>query len=274
MSGLIIDGVECHVPGLDIRSWHDDAEMSIGALDGRRRKTRVVRSIGLHASKGDEPQVVLPGAGAPGLAKRMVQGWHEDDSEGRHAGGHLVVDADGTIWCVADLLRDVTYHAERMNEVSIGIEIAQTSRLEIRQIQVDNTVRLLDAVTLFMGIQRAIHYPYLGEAHPVARLAAGGEDYVGIWCHRDQTTRRGPGDPGQAIVDAVIHADYDTFDVDKREDLRTWEFRQRQLVRRGAKLDIDGIPGPATRAALQALMLKPGGMWVPRPGDPPLGGIV
>lgn len=268
MSGLVIDGVEHQVPGLDIRNWHDDPEMSIGPIDGRRRKTRQVQSIGLHATVGDEPQIVLPGAGAPGLARRTVRAWHEDDLEDRHAGGHLIVDADGTIWCLADLLRDVTFHAEAMNELSVGIEIAQSQRLEIRQVQVSNTVRLCDAVTLLMGIQRAFHSPYLGEDKPVARLAAGGKDFVGIFCHRDQTTRRGPGDPGNAIVEAIGEADYDAFNVEEREDIVEWSFRQRRLNQRGAKLTIDGIPGPATRAALQALMLKPGGMWVPRPGDP------
>lgn len=269
MSGLLIDGVEVAVPGVNVVHFMEDASLRLRPEDGRPRKTHRVHVITLHTGIGDEPQVVLAGAGPPGLARRMIRGW---GAEADHqAGAHLVIDADGTVYQLADLLRTVSFHARSLNEVSIGIELAQTHQLEVWQQTIDTCVLLDDAITLRLGIQRQLQWPYLGEAKPVARLSGGGAlpgmEYVGICGHRDQTTARGPGDPGDAVMRAHLLAGYEGWDFERGEDIQRWSVRQRMANSRGAILTIDGIPGAATVAALRKYMQRPSGLWVLRPGD-------
>lgn len=256
---LILDGKAVDVAGLDVRSWLDVASMRVLREDARPRRTRWVRSIVLHTTQGDEPQRVCPGRGPTGLAARTVAAWGNDS---RHAGAHLIVDGDATVWCLADIVRDATFHATSLNEVSVGIELAQTRQLEVWQAQLDAVVVLVDALTRLLGIQRQVHAPYRGSDHPVPRLAAGGEDCVGVFGHRDQSEDRGKGDPGDAIVLELRRAGYEAWDFAAGRDLAAWRIRQRSLT----GLNEDGVPGPVTVAAV-ASAGRPHGMWVPRPGD-------
>lgn len=262
MSGLVIDGQVVQVPGVKCASWHDDPEMRLTTGDFRARVSPRVQSFLIHCTQGDWPQIVRPGAGPPGLAKRTVRNWAGDD---RHAGSHVVIDADGTVWCVADLLRSATYHAELINELSVGIEIAQTPRQEIWQASIDALMQvtsagLLDFLTDRFFVQRQFHSPYLGDSRCVDRLASGGRDCVGVFGHRDQTTRRGRGDPGDAVFTRVAACRYESWNYAARADLTAWSPRQASV---GAVPD--GIPGPATARALLASIGRP--MWVARPGD-------
>jgi hypothetical protein len=260
---LLIKGAEVDVDGLTVRSWLDDPGMRLTPGDGRARRDRWIRSIVLHTTQGDEPQVVRSGAGPAGLAARTAAAWGHSTS---HAGAHLVVDGDGTVWCLADLYMDVAYHATSMNEVSIGIELAQTRQLEIFHAQLDTTVTLCDAITRIFGIQRQMHGPYLGDSHAVPRLATGGKDCVGVFGHRDQTTDRGKGDPGDAVFEHLRSARYEEFNFADDDDLITWRIRQRLLGANGVPVAADGVPGPGTTAALRASG-RARGLWVHRPGD-------
>lgn len=256
---LIVDGGTVDIAGLNVKSWLDVADMRVLREDARPRRTRWIRSIILHTTQGDEPQVVRAGRGPTGLAARTVSAWGNDS---RHAGAHLIVDGDGTVWCLADLVRDATYHATSLNEVSVGIELAQTRQLEVWQSQLDALLVLLDELTRRLGIQRQVHAPYRGSDHPVARLAAGGADCIGIFGHRDQSEDRGRGDPGDAVFTQLRQAGYEAWDFAGGKDVAAWKIRQRSLH----GLDEDGVPGPVTVAAVEASG-RPHGMWVPRPGD-------
>lgn len=257
---LILDGKPRECPGLVTRSWLDPGGLRLGREDHRPRVTRWIRSIILHATVGDEPQIVRAGAGPSGMAARTVAAW---ESDRRHAGAHLLVDGDGTIFCVADLVTEATYHAETINEVSIGIELCESRALEVWIGQLDALVLLVDELTRLLGIQRQIHAPYHAMRGPVPRLAEGGADCVGIFGHRDQTWKRGQGDPGDAALDSLAAAGYDRFNFATNTDLRTWSNRQMTI-----EVWPDGVPGPLTRAQLETHG-RPCGMWVPRPGDTP-----
>jgi hypothetical protein len=264
---LIINRAAEDFAGLTAGSWLDDAAWRLDASDRRRRVTRWVRSIILHGTGGGWPQTIQPGAGPVGLARRTANAWR---SEARHAGSHLIIDGDGMIWCLADLAAEVTYHAREINEVSIGIELAQSRAMELWEAQLDAAVVLLDVLTRRFGIQRQFHAPYRDPAKerlaPVRRLAHGGSDCVGIFGHRDQTSRRGRGDPGDAVFERLARAGYEPFDLAADADLVTWRGRQAALG-----VTMDGIAGPKTVAALRAAGM-PHGMWVERPGDVDLGG--
>lgn len=259
MPGLIIDGTEIEVEGLSIRNWNDDRRLRRGSEDGRWRRTRWVRSIVCHTTKGIPggrtytPQNVRAGTG-PDLGKEfdIARFW---SGTKRQSGAHLIIDTDGSIGCLADLLLEEMFHAgnRHMNTNSVGIENYQLADGSLYESTLDACVALCDALCIHFGIQRQVHRPYLGR--PVRRLQAHGNDCVGVFGHRDISTRRGPGDPGDALLCRLIDAGYEEFDFETGEDLAVWKERQ-------SLLDVkdDGIPGPVTRHALEEAGFRHG-IW-------------
>ena len=51
MPGLVIDGDQVAVDGVDVQSWLDDAALRRSREDGRRRATSWVRSVVLHTMR-------------------------------------------------------------------------------------------------------------------------------------------------------------------------------------------------------------------------------
>ena len=139
--------------------------------------------------------------------------------------------------------------------------------------QLDVVVQLCDWLTRRFGIQRQIPHRYVG---PSRRLMIPEQllGVVGVLGHRDLTNRRGPGDPGNAIMNKLGKAGYEPLDFDQRADLDTWRRRQRGL---GITKGVDGVPGPITvrflrakgRGKGEAHVPLPAGLWVVRPGDSP-----
>jgi hypothetical protein len=249
-------------------NWHDDPKLRLrigqpnGANDGRARKTKWVRQIILHTTKGipggkdNRPQKILPGRGPSGRAAESVaQFWSTSELA---SGAHLVCDFDGSWICLADLATEVAYHATTVNETSIGIEIYQGSDAELYEEQLASVVAMVDFLTGQFGIQRQIPAMYSG---PIGRLEDGGTDCVGVFGHRDQTDNRGPGDPGDAIMGLLGRAGYERFDFRGGEDLKVWRQRQANLaVRQSEPIDVDGVPGPGTVAILKKLGYTQG-LW-------------
>ena len=274
-SGLIIAGQRVQTPGLDVTNWLDLPVLRLRHLEDfvRRRAREWVRVIVLHTTKGlparlgDEPQRILPGLGPSlGAGERCARYWSRD---GRQAGAHLVVDQDGQVFQTADLLTEATYHCPGWNQPGIGVEIYQGAGGELYEGQLDATVRLCDAITRQEArddegreicIQRVIPHQYTGPIPRFVNHAA--DDVVGVIGHRDASNRRGPGDPGSAVMYRLGAAGYEPVNFGLGEDRELWRRRQREHgIGPG-----DGIPGPKTRAALKAKGF-PHGLWVPRPGD-------
>jgi hypothetical protein len=258
---IAVDGQQLGIPGLITQSFLEDPRLRLKmGEDGSKRTERWIRGIVLHTTCGKHPQRITPGLGPPGnAAEANVRYWTGSKAS---AGAALLVDFDGSIVCTVDIVREQTYHAESVNGVTVGIEIVQRADGSMFSVQLDCAVRLIDWLTRTLGIQRQIQWPY--HDGPVARIHAGGKDVVGIYGHRDQTSGRGAGDPGNAIFDRLIAAGYERFDFATEIDISTWQ--QRQIALGMGTKNADGIPGPATCAAILTAGHKHG-LWLERPGD-------
>ena len=248
MPGLLVNGKEVPVPGLDIINGNDASWCRLSGKDSRVRPTSWVRQIIIHTTKGDWPQSVLPGAGKGGKAKFAAEMWRDDPT---YSGAHIVIDNNGTVACLCDLATTESYHATVSNPWSIGIEMYQESGGGVYAAVYDAMVKLVPALCKIFGIQFQIpKQPYRNE--PLRRMAKGGEDCVGVFGHRDNTDRRGHGDPGDEIFARLAAVGAERFDHNAGEDLDVWKKRQAELNASGARLTIDGVPGPSTIEALKA----------------------
>lgn len=258
-SGLILNGKPEPVPGLDVTNWFDNAGLRLrkGEDCTDRDPGTWIRIIVLHTTKGMSGGALLPGLGPSVKAgERTARFWSGD---GRQAGTHLVIDHDGKVFCLADIITETAYHCPKWNTCSVGIELYQGAHGELYEGQVDACVRACDALTRILRIQRQIPHRYIG---PVDRFVVGDSTAVGVIGHRDAARNRGQGDPGNAVFNRLGLAGYEPMDFDQRMDLSEWRRRQAKL---GMTL-VDGVAGLKTAAVLEASG-RPHGLWVPRPGD-------
>ena len=256
MPGLLVNDKQIPVEGLSIINPSDHGWCCLDTKDHTRRPTPWVRQIILHTTKGDWPQTVLDGRGRGGKARVAADMWRSDPTP---SAAHIVVDNDGTVACLCDLATTETYHATVSNPWSIGIEMYQEAGSGVHAAVYDAAVKLVPALCKIVGIQFQIpKQPYRNE--PLRRMCDGGEHCVGVFGHRDNTDRRGHGDPGDEIFLRLAAAGAERFDHNADEDLDVWKKRQADLNAGGAGLTIDGVPGPATVTALKCPE-RPHGIW-------------
>lgn len=258
-SGLLVAGLHVEVPGLTILGPGDVPWIRLArggannAPDFRPRSPGMwLRQVIIHTTWGGWPHVIVPGAGPRGGAKITADYWHTSPDGRRQSGGtQLVVDEDGSVVCLADVVATTAYHATWSNAWSVGIEMFQWPGGRIREATLDATVRLVRALCELLAIPFQVPiraYP----GAPIARMVRGGPDMAGVFGHRDNTAERGRGDPGDEIGARLRAAGAEALDFDAAEDLAVWRRRQRKLnaitARRGAGrlLDVDGLAGPAT----------------------------
>ncbi len=224
-----------------------------------------VSLITLHTTGGRDPQPIRPGKGRPGHARQILEMWSGADHRGGelvHSGAPLLVDYDGTAYCAADLVRTAAHHAQRINQRAVGIEMCTLPDGSIYEATLDAAARLVALLTwsgapgagLVAIPAQMPRGPYCGR--PLLRLELAGVQtdgrvVVGVIGHRDQTARRGRGDPGDAIWSRLAALGFEGVDYDGGEDLEVGKQRQAALNARGERLVIDGIVGPASLAAAQ-----------------------
>lgn len=257
MGNLILAGKPYKVDGLAITNFVDDPSLKAAPNDtGARRPSAWVRLIINHTTKGipggknKTPQTIRPGAGKPGKARDVA---HFYQTQASPNSADCIVGRAGEVVQIADLLTQMTWHATNVNPISVGNEGYQESDGAIYDAVLASMVTLSDAQCRLLGIQRQIHRPYRGG--PFTRLAKGGLDCVGVFGHRDQTSSRGSGDPGDLLLDRLAGAGYEVFDFAAGEDRKVWAQRQEALG-----LVADGIPGPQTVTRLREEGY-PHGIW-------------
>jgi hypothetical protein len=235
-----------------VLSYRDHHKLLLTGEDMRLRVTRWVRSILVHNTKNIEP-VILPGAGPHmDIAEKLSLWWSRDKS---HAGAHLVIDWDGAVAQLCDLLQHTAYHASQLNEVSIGIEVFQDREGHVYAAQMEALAMVLLALTRIFGIQRQM--PIAGQEGPLPCLMPprNGRTAVGIFGHSNCSPHK-ESDPGAATFRYLRDTgNFMTFDYLERDDLAFW-----REVQRCAGVEADGIPGPYTVDALQAAGY-PHGLW-------------
>ncbi len=159
--------------------------------------------------------------------------------------------------CLCDLATCAAYHAEASNDYSVGIEMSTLLDGGIYQATLDATAVLVPALCDALGIPFQIHAaPYHNE--PLLRMELtenghreqlGGATCVGVFGHRDNTSERGRGDPGDVIYAALIAAGAEPLNYAAGQDLEVGKGRQRHLNELGEQLAVDGLVGPASLAA-------------------------
>lgn len=279
MTGLPINGVLVPVAGLTIVPPYSHGGPEFCQLDPRDFRMRPspgwVSCIVPHSTGGNWPQPVIAGAGPGGHAREILEMWRRDP---RSSAAHAVVDFDGVIYCACDIQLHETYHAQAINPRSIGIEMCTRPDGGIYQMTITSTVDLIAALTctgrpgsgLFpIPFQHRAGY----NGQPLRRLEVGGvqsdgRDVCGIIGHRDQTGRRGRGDPGDELMLELQLAGSEAVDYDRGHDLELGKKRQLRLNELSAEraiqyarsgsahpgfplLTIDGVCGPASISAMR-----------------------
>lgn len=271
MGGLLINGNIVQVPGINIispTSHGGPAWAQLDPGDYMVRKTTWIRQIIVHTTGGLWPQKVIAGAGKPGHAKQIADMWRGADRGGGervHSAAQIIVDFNGDVVCLCDLSRIAAYHSEGSNGWSNGIEMSTLPDGNIYNATLAATVVLLQAMTcsgasgggLFPIPFQVPKQPYLNQ--PLLRMETGagamrhnvgGPDAIGIFGHRDNTSNRGFGDPGNEIYTRLIGAGAETIDFDIKQDIALGKRRQAVLNSMGENLVVDGVFGPGSRSAM------------------------
>lgn len=246
-NALLVDGQLVPVPGVTVIGPHDAEWARLDPGDFCWRMARV-QQVMLHKTIADDPEHVMPGKGPAGGAERDAEFWAKDPA---HSGAQIVSGHDGVVGCLCDVVKCEAYHATVSNPYSIGIETCELVGGGVYQAALDATVAVTLALVEHLGIQLQVpSRTYSG--HPITRMNDGGRDMIGVFGHRDNTERRGRWDPGEILFQMLRARGAEAFDFDALEDLRVWKQRQVELVAKGHQLIVDGVPGPATTAALKA----------------------
>lgn len=288
-TGLICNKRPLIIPGLPIQNFVDLAALMLKLPeDGGPRNTSWIRAFVGHTTKGIWPQPLKPGYGPPvNDAVKVNRYWANNNEAG---GAQLIADRDGDMASMCDCFKTAAYHAGKVNQYTEGLEIFQELVMDgerrtgpLYEGQLDNVVKLVDAVTWIFQIQRQIQSHYVGA---IARLVAGGANAVGVYGHRDCSSNRGRGDPGDHFYTWLMRpvdvkadpeigrpashfAGYEPVNYEANTDLDLWKIRQAKMNKDfKAGLTVDGVAGPKTVAAIQKNYPdKPRGLWITRPID-------
>lgn len=263
---IVLNGEKVATPGLETISWLDDPKVP-KATDVNPR-TVWLRAIVLHTVHGKTGKL-LPGLSKPSTRAESYAKYQANTS--RDVSWDYTIDTDGTIVVSNDPIKFYTWQATSVNPFTLGIELVQEDNGDLYEGQIEVTVRFLDLLTRELAdrghpIQRQV--PMSVNGTPVkgviSRIANSetAKQVVGVYGHRNQTSNRGAGDPGDFIFDALLKAGYKGFNLDTKDDVTFWKDIQTRL----GVTPADGIPGRDTQKALLAAGYKHG-LMVTRPGD-------
>lgn len=202
MPGLVFNGESVEVAGVKIVNFLDDDSLTL-ADHSYAQRHEAIKHIVLHTTKGfpdhefEKPQSVREDAAESKhcTARKTVEYWR---SGHRIAGAHAIIDADGTVCCLADIMTASVYHCVDFNQISVGIEITQQGDASLFRRQIDVVSVLVEALTTRLSLPRTVALPYRGRRDAV--------DGVTVLGHRDCSKNRGFGDPGDFVMEAALQS--------------------------------------------------------------------
>lgn len=219
--GLIVNGARVPVPGVSVVTWLDDPARCPVVTKGSRREASTVTAIVAHTSRGKRG--VIEGASrvsgkAAKLARYQVR-------TARKASWHITIGAAGDVYQQADAATFSTWHATHANPWSVGIELAQDADTpNLTHAQVNAFVAVVKALCAALSIPTCVPIIASGGVgeicgKPVRAWQSrkqGGEAraVVGVIGHRNLTTSRGVGDPGDGVFVALLTAGFTGVGVD------------------------------------------------------------
>lgn len=204
--GLIVNGTRVPVYGVRVVTWEDDPRVPRAVHGGPRAAEDVTASI-VHTSRG----VVAKVARETGTAEKGLKvARYLGRSNAREVSAHLVVAGDGTVYQLADLALWKANHAGQVNGFTFGVEIAQDDDdASLTRAQVRAFVAMMNVAHDALKIPKTIPMDgarHIGEdVRAWLRRSAGGEEqrFAGCAGHRNTSTSRGLGDPGDAPMEAL-----------------------------------------------------------------------
>ena len=201
MPGLLFSGESVLVEGVEVVNYLDDKDWTLPIPKCGTRRRKQIQHVVMHTTGGypdrdhPTPQRIRPEAAQPKhcRAASTLSYWRNSS---RIAGAHMLIDADGTCYCLCDLMDIATYHVPNWNNVSIGIEVVQQSDSSIFEAQLETVGAVADAIVTKLSLPRVATGAYVGARHDVTG--------VGVVGHRDLTSSRGFGDPGDFVMAAAV----------------------------------------------------------------------
>lgn len=262
---IVLNGQKIETPGIDTVSWLDDPK--VPQATDKTPRVLWCRAIVMHTVHG-KLGVLKPGI-KPSTRDILYAQYQANTS--RDVSWDYTIDTDGSIAVSNDPIKFFTWQATAVNPFTLGIEMVQDDDGALYEGQMEAAVKFLDLLTRLMAennhpIQRQV--PITPDGRPVKVTIpriVNSEDakkVVGIYGHRNQTSNRGVGDPGDYIFDYLLRANYKGFNLNTGDDLKFWADIQSKLG--FAPTDCDGVPGRKTAIALAS---QNHGLWVSRPGD-------
>lgn len=211
--GLVIGGARVPVPGVaELVTWLDDPHVAPPITHHTSPRKRPPTAIVLHTSRGVRG-TVRPGSFPSSRAELLA---HYQARTERKASWDLTIDGDGTVIQQSDPATNYTWHACHANGWSIGIEcVQQRDSGDLWSVQLDALVAVVGVLCeAFQIPTRTIvngdGKPHAGIVRAWQEADEGGRQgsWAGVIGHRNLTTHRGDGDPGDGVFDALLVAGF------------------------------------------------------------------
>jgi hypothetical protein len=211
---LLVQGREVSVSGLKIVTFRSDPTNVPQTRDGRLRTAEeTVLGIVVHTVKGTKG----PLREGKRNTDRVYDYARYQATTTREVSWHFTVGTDATVAQSADT-NWLCWHAGHVNSRTVGIELVQDNDGSLYKLQIDAAVTLIETLCRELGISRRI--PMRG-GKPFAGLLLPDDLFLGVYGHRNVWTltngrkvaTRGPGDPGDAIFNALLRVGFQGIEV-------------------------------------------------------------